>query len=42
MRRISELQPDFDEEYVLNTYPYANRKHIEMILDGLRSAGLRR
>ena len=33
------LQPDFDEAYVRQTYPYARPEHTEMILEGLRLAG---
>jgi TolB-like protein len=37
--RVMTLQPDFDEAYVRQTYPYARPEHTETILEGLRRAG---
>ena len=39
LARVMELQPDFDEAYVRETYPYAMAEHVDMVLDGLRRAG---
>ena len=39
--RVLELQPDFDEAYVRETYPYARSEHLEFIFEGLRRAGWR-
>jgi len=39
LARVLTLQPDFDEAYVRQTYPYARPEHTEMILEGLRLAG---
>jgi len=39
LAKVLSLLPDFDETYVRETYPYAQPKHVELILDGLRRAG---
>ncbi len=39
LETVLALQPDFDEEYVRQTYPYARPEHVEIIIDGLRLAG---
>lgn len=39
LARVLELQPDFDEAYLRQTYPYARPAHTEVILEGLRLAG---
>ncbi|WP_372579129.1 hypothetical protein [Ruegeria hyattellae] len=39
LAKVLALQPDFDETYVRETYPYARPEHVETILDGLRLAG---
>jgi len=39
LARVLTLQPDFDEAYVRQTYPYARSEHTDMILAGLRHAG---
>ncbi|MBO9436854.1 hypothetical protein J7394_21825 [Ruegeria sp. R13_0] len=41
LERVLALQPDLDEAYVRETYPYARPEHVEVILDGLRRAGWR-
>ena len=40
LRKVLVLQPDLDEAYVRETYPYARPEHVELILEGLRRAGL--
>jgi len=39
LARVMKLQPDFDEAYVRQTYPYSRPEHVEMIVEGLRLAG---
>lgn len=39
LARLLKLQPDLDEAYVRETYPYVQAEHIEKILEGLRRAG---
>lgn len=39
LQRVLELQPDFDEAYVRETYPYVKSEHIDLILEGLRRSG---
>lgn len=39
LARVEAAQPDFDEAYVRETYPYVRAEHLELILQGLRAAG---
>lgn len=39
LSKVLTLQPDFDETYIRETYPYARAEHTEFIIDGLRRAG---
>ena len=39
LARVLELQPDFDEAYVRETYPYARSEHLDTVFEGLRKAG---
>ena len=36
---VLALQPQFDAAYVRGTYPYAEPRHVDVIMDGLRRAG---
>ena len=38
--RIFKLHPGFNAEYVRSTYPFKERRHLEILLDGLMKAGL--
>lgn len=39
LSRLRELQPDFDEAYVRETYPYARSADLEKMLTGFRKVG---
>ena len=39
LARLRELQPDFDEAYVRETYPYAREAEMDLFLEGLRKIG---
>lgn len=39
LKKVLELQPDLDEDYLRSTYPYAKPEHAEMIIEGFRRAG---
>jgi hypothetical protein len=39
LARVLTLQPDFDEAYIRETYPYTNPRHTDVLLEGLRRAG---
>lgn len=39
LARLMEIQPDFNETYVRETYPYERAEHLEMLLNGFRRAG---
>ncbi len=38
-RRLAEVQPDFSEAYVRETYPFAEPAHLEAMVEGLKKAG---
>ena len=41
LNRVTELQPDFSETYVRDTYPYAKTEHLQTLLEGFRLAGMK-
>ena len=36
---LREVQPEFSEAYVRETYPYAGPRNLEVLIDGWRRAG---
>ena len=39
LSQLKDIQPDFDEAYVRDTYPYARSEDMEKLLTGFRNAG---